>query len=122
MTLKSDTQQDGQNGAAPSQKRATAASDAEYKVGPGCPPREYQWPPGQSGNGAGAKRKTPSLAPDLKKLLEQALDKKVTFTQGEKKRTLTLFAAGIEQLVKQFVKGDRHARKELFALGQQVGL
>ena len=33
-----------------------------------------------------------------------------------------MYAAGIEQLVKQYVKGDRHARKELFALAQAVGL
>ena len=30
--------------------------------------------------------------------------------------------AGIEQLVKQFVKGDRHARRELFELAEKVGL
>lgn len=46
----------------------------------------------------------------------------MTITQGEKRRTLTLFAAGVEQLVRQFVKGDRHARKDLFALADQVGL
>jgi hypothetical protein len=83
---------------------------AEYKVGPGYPPKEYQFPKGKSGNPNGAKPKAPSLAPDLKKLLEQALDRKITVTQGEKKRTLTLFTAGIEQLV------------ELFALARQVGL
>jgi truncated hemoglobin YjbI len=55
-------------------------------------------------------------------LLEQALDKKVTITEGEKRRTLTLFAAGIEQFVRQYVKGDHRARKELFALAPQVGL
>jgi|tagenome__1003787_1003787.scaffolds.fasta_scaffold20900858_2 hypothetical protein len=101
---------------------SSAVSESEYKVGPGRPPKEHQFKPGQSGNPKGAKRKAPSLAPDLKKLLAQALDKKVTITQGEKRRTLTLFAAGLEQLVRQFVKGDRHARKDLFALAEQVGL
>jgi hypothetical protein len=34
----------------------TGTSDQEYKVGPGSPPKEYQFKPGQSGNPKGAKR------------------------------------------------------------------
>src|SRR5262245_2460478 len=45
-------------------------SGEEYKVGPGRPPREYQFKPGQSGNPKGAKRKPRSLLPDLKRLFE----------------------------------------------------
>jgi Family of unknown function (DUF5681) len=122
MNLEPASEQDGRKSAAPIQRPNVAAPVAGYKVGPGCPPKEYQFKKGQSGNPNGAKPKAPSLAPDLKKLLEQALDRTITLTQGEESRTLTLFAAGIEQLVKQYVKGDRHARKELFALAQQVGL
>ena len=59
MTQKSKTQHNGQNGAAPTQARVTATPDAEYKVGPGCPPREYQFKKGQSGNPKGARRKAP---------------------------------------------------------------
>src|SRR5712671_1579876 len=57
------------------------ASAENYKVGPGRPPREYQFKPGQSGNPKGAKRKPPSLLPDLKRLFEQALSEKVTRAQ-----------------------------------------
>src|SRR6476661_1090278 len=46
----------------------TPAAAEEYKVGPGRPPREYQFKPGQSGNPKGAKRKPPTLLPDLKRL------------------------------------------------------
>src|SRR5512132_4516425 len=42
--------------------------EQEYKVGPGRPPREHQWKPGQSGNPKGAKRKQPPIHPDLKAL------------------------------------------------------
>jgi hypothetical protein len=122
MTLKSDTQKDGPHGAGPIEERVTAAPDAEYKVGPGCPPKEYQFPKGKSGNPGGAKPRAPSLAPDLKELLEQVLAKKHTFNQLGKKRVLTLYAAGIDRLVGQYVKGDRHARQELFALAEKVGL
>ena len=35
----------------------TETSDQEYKVGPGRPPKEHRFKPGQSGNPKGAKRK-----------------------------------------------------------------
>jgi hypothetical protein len=96
--------------------------DAGYKVGPGRPPKEHQFKKGQSGNPKGAKRKAPSLAPDLKTMVQQALDREITVTQGEHKRTLSLFAAGIEQLARLHAKGDRHARKEVMELRKQLGL
>ena|SRR5438034_2849509 len=97
-------------------------SEAEYKVGPGRPPKEFQFKPGQSGNPKGAKRKPPSMAPDLKLLLERALSKQVTLKQGEKERMVTMAAAGIEQLVAQFAKGDRHARRDVIALADKLGV
>jgi len=92
-----------------------AASDAEYKVGPGRPPREYRFKPGKSGNPKGAKPKPPSIAPDLKLALERALNKPVKLKQGEKERIVTMAVAGIEQLGLQFAKGDRHPRRDLLA-------
>ena len=100
----------------------SAASAAGYKVGPGRPPREYQFKPGQSGNPKGRKRKKQSLLPDLKRLFEQALSEKVTLRQGEKERTLTMAEAGIKQLVAQFARGDRHARRDLFAYAEMLGI
>jgi hypothetical protein len=122
MTRESNSAQARELGITPDRQSVSAAPQTEYKVGPGCPPKEHQFRPGQSGNPKGAKRKVPSLAPDLRKLLEQALNQKVTVTQGDRKRTLTWFAAGIEQLVKQYVKGDRHGRRELFELAEKVGI
>ena len=69
---------------------AAAVNREEYKVGPGRPPREHQFKPGQSGNPKGAKRKPPSLLPDLKQLLEHALSEKVTLKQGEKAADVTM--------------------------------
>jgi uncharacterized protein DUF5681 len=94
----------------------------EYKVGPGRPPKEFQFKPGQSGNPKGAKRKPPSARPDLKLLLERALSTKVKLKQGEKEQIVTKAAAGIEQLVNQFAKGDRHARHDLIALADKLGV
>ena len=100
----------------------TDRSDAEYRVGPGCPPKEFQFKPGQSGNPKGAKRKTPSIESDLKALLERALNKKVTLRQGERERIVTKAEAGIEQLVNQFAQGDRHAWRGLMTLADKVGV
>jgi Family of unknown function (DUF5681) len=100
----------------------TPVPSSEYKVGPGCPPREHQFKPGQSGNPKGAKRKPTSVMPDLKALLERALDKKVRLKQGEKERSMSMLAVGMEQLVAQYAKGDRHARRDLFALADKLGV
>jgi hypothetical protein len=98
-----------------------ALSDQEYRVGPGRPPKEYQFKPGQSGNPQGARRKPRSVALDIRDLFERALSGKVTLRQGEHEKIITKAAAGIEQLVNQFAKGDRHARRDLFALAARLG-
>jgi Family of unknown function (DUF5681) len=100
----------------------TDSSDPEYRVGPGRPPKEYQFKPGQSGNPKGARRKPRSIALDLKALFERALNRKVTLRQGEQQKIMTKAAAGIEQLVNQFAKGDRHARRDLLALAERLGV
>ena len=100
----------------------TEMSDPEYNVGPGRPPKEHRFKPGQSGNPKGAKRKPKSMAPDLKVALEQALNKTIKLKQGEKERIVSMAVAGIEQLVAQYVKGDRHARRDLIALADRLGV
>jgi predicted phage terminase large subunit-like protein len=100
----------------------TDPSDQGYRVGPGRPPKEYQFKPGQSGNPKGARRKPRSIAPDLKALFERALSTKVTLRQGEQQKIITNAAAGFEQLANQFAKGDRHARRDLFALAERLGV
>jgi hypothetical protein len=93
---------------------------SEYRVGPGRPPREYQFKPGQSGNPKGAKRKT-SLAPDLRALLERALNEKVKLKRGEQEKIVSKAAAGIQKLVNGFAEGDRHARRDLILLADRLG-
>ena len=82
----------------------TEPSDQDYRVGPGRPPKEHQFKPGQSGNPAGGRRRPTSIAPDLKALFERALNEKVTLRQGEREKIITKAAAGIEQLVNQLPK------------------
>jgi hypothetical protein len=94
----------------------------EYRVGPGRPPKEFQFKPGQSGNPKGARRKATSVGPDLKAILERSLNNKVTLKQGEKQRIISKAAAGIEQLVNQFAMGDRHARRDLIDLARKLNV
>jgi hypothetical protein len=99
----------------------TPRSDEGYRVGPGKPPKEHQFKPGQSGNPKGAKRKA-SLAPDLKALLEHALNEKVKFKRGEQETIMSKAAAGIHKLVNGFAEGDRHARRDLIVLADKLGV
>lgn len=96
----------------------TAATDASadtYRVGPGRPPREYQFKPGQSGNPKGARRRQRPLQ-NIKKLIEQELNEEVVVTQGNTSRRLSKRQLGIKRLVAGFANGDRAARRDLFAL------
>jgi hypothetical protein len=97
-------------------------ADEEYRVGPGRPPKEYRWQKGQSGNPAGAKGKKAKILPDLKEMLNQALNEPVTLRTGKRAVTTTKAAAGIAQLVTQFAEGDRHARRDLIALASKLGI
>lgn len=118
------TQKRGPNKRRPSQRaniRSRGGSTDKYRVGPGRPPREYQWKPGQSGNPKGAKRKAQSLIPDLKNIFERAFNQKVTVTEGERERVLTMWAAGMQQLSVQFAMGDRHARRDVFWIAERLG-
>jgi len=59
---------------------------------------------------------------DFKKLFDDALNRKVTLANAEKKTALTKFEIGMEQLANQFAKGDRHARREVFAIADKLGV
>jgi hypothetical protein len=112
---------------APKRPNATVASDAqrpdeEYRVGPGRPPREYQFKPGQSGNPKGARRKSKTIAPDLKMHLQEALNSKINLMQDNKERIVSKAAAGIEHVVNAFAEGDRHARRDVLDMARRLNL
>ena len=104
----------------PSDATSKPSAQDEYRVGPGRPPREHQFRPGQSGNPKGAKRKTPPVAPELKELFARTFNRKVKVTQGEQERLITMWEAGLYQLSIQFAKGDRDARRDAFFLAEKL--
>ena len=102
--------------------KTQGGAEPAYKVGPGRPPKEYQFKPGQSGNPGGAKCKKPTIDLDLKAALECALKRSATLKQGDKERTVTMAEAGIEHLVAKYAKGDRHARRDVMVLATKFGV
>ena len=47
---------------------------------------------------------------------------KVKLQHGQREQIVTAAAAGIDGLVTQFAKGDRHARRDLIALAEKLGV
>ena len=95
-------------------------TDNEYRVGPGHPPKQYQFKKGQSGNPDGAKRKV-ALALDLKGLFERALNEREKFGDREREKIVTKVQAGIEELANQFARGDRYARRDVMDIAEKLG-
>jgi len=99
------------------------SDDSSYKVGPGRPPKQHTWQKGHpSPNPKGRPRKVPSMKPDLKKALEAALNEKVKVKKGDKEVVLAKAIVGIQHLVNQFAKGDRHARRDVFQYAELLGV
>lgn len=110
--------------AAESQSSGSESTPAEeYKVGPGRPPRDTRWKKGgKSPNPRGRPRKDRSLLPDLKKIFEQALKKKIPVSGGGRKALMTRIAIGVEQQLNQFAKGDRHALRPLMEIADRLDI
>jgi hypothetical protein len=89
------------------------SSGEEYRVGPGHPPREFQFKPGQTGNPDGAKPKS-KLLRDLRVLFAGALNEKVKLPRGERAKIITKLEAGFNELANQFAEGDHRARRDVF--------
>ena len=62
------------------------------------------------------------MLPDVRKAFEQALNKKVLVPRGDKKVLMTRVEIGLEQLLNQFAKGDRHARRDLMEYADKLGI
>jgi len=107
-----------------SQANASESTPAEeYEVGPGHPPPDKRWQKGgPSPNPRGRPRKEQSMVPDARKAFAQAINKKVSVPRGDKKVLMTRVEIGLEQLLNQFAKGDRHARRDLMEYADKLGI
>src|SRR6202158_2225807 len=107
-----------------SQSNGSKSTPAEeYKVGPGRPPPDQRWTKGgPSPNPRGRPRKEQSMAPDVRKAFERAVNKKVLVPRGDRKVLMTRVEIGLEQLLNQFAKGDRHARRDLMEYADKLDI
>ncbi len=107
-----------------SQVDGSPSTPAEaHKVGPGSPPPDKRWKKGDpSPNPGGRPRKDQSMLPDVRKAFEQAINKKVPVPRGDKTVLMTRLAIGLEQLLNQFAKGDRHARRGLMEYADRLDI
>jgi uncharacterized protein DUF5681 len=95
----------------------------DYKVGPGRPPKEYQWKKGgRSPNPKGRPRNDQSFAHNLKRMIEDGLKKKVVVTRGERVEKMTRLELGVEHLLNQYAKGERWARRDLMEYAVRLGI
>src|ERR1700692_3823876 len=107
----------------PAPLAATESLADDYRVGPGRPPMETRWKKGNlSPNPKGRPRNNAALAPDVKKLFEDTLNRKVPLTRNGRQMALAKLELGFEQLANQFAKGDRHARRDVFTYAAQLGV
>jgi Family of unknown function (DUF5681) len=96
---------------------------AEEKVGPCRAPRQTRWKKGgPSPNPRGRPRKDQSMLPDVRKAFERAINKKVSVPRGDRKVLMTRVEIGLEQLLNQFAKGDRYARRDLMEYADKLGV
>jgi hypothetical protein len=93
------------------------------QVGPGRPPRDTRWKKGGlSPNPRGRPRKDQAMLPDVRKAFEQALNKKISVPRGDRQVLMTRLEIGFEQLLNQFAKGDRYARRDLMGYADKLGV
>jgi hypothetical protein len=94
----------------------TTDEKADYAVGYCKPPVGTRF---QKGNRAAAGHGRPRRARNLSTLLLEALNKRVTVTEGGKRRKLAKRDLGVARLADRFAAGDLHAMK---LLGQLLEL
>ncbi len=106
-----------------SEANGSERNPAEDKVGPGRPPADKRWQKGgPSPNPRGRPRKEQSMLPDVRQVFEQAINKKVAVARGDKTVLMTRVEIGLEQLLNQFAKGDRHARRDLMEYADKLDI
>jgi Family of unknown function (DUF5681) len=107
-----------------SQANGSQSTPAEgHNVGPGSPPLDKRWRKGgPSPNPRGRPRKEQSLLPDVRKAFERAINKKVAVPRGDKTVLMTRVEIGLEQLLNQFAKGERQARRDLIEYADKLGI
>jgi hypothetical protein len=62
------------------------------------------------------------MLPDVRKAFELAINKRVAVPRGDKTVLMTRVEIGLEQLLNQFAKGERYARRDLMEYADKLDI
>ena len=93
-------------------KSCASASDANYEVGYGKPPRHTRFQSGRSGNPRGRPKGTNNLKTDLM----EELGERILVREGEQSRRVSKQRAVVMSLVNRTLKGDTRAGGQLISV------
>jgi hypothetical protein len=88
----------------------------DYEVGYGKPPKSGQFRPGTSGNPRGR----PKGSLDFKTYVQEMLSRKVTITEGGKRRRVSALEATLMRLAEKGLKGDTQAIAKILSLASEM--
>jgi hypothetical protein len=98
--------------------RRTLKSDgADYEVGYGRPPKEFQYKPGESGNAKGR----PRGARNLKTVVKQVLEEQMPIREGGRLRRVPKIEALVRMTLSRAFSGDPKALNTLMVMMKQSG-
>lgn len=90
---------------------------ADYEVGYGKPPKAHRFKPGQSGNPGGRKKG----GKNMRTILQEALESRITIREGDKFRTMSAREALIQYTIAQALKQNPKAYGNVMKLLKDHG-
>ena len=114
---KNDHRDDGQEAIPLAPEAAAKTPNEEPKVGYGRPPVHTRFKPGSSGNSKGR----PKGRRNIKTVVEQVLNEKVTLRENGKARKTTKFEAMFQAHALKAIKGDARSLNAIMAFMGRTG-
>jgi hypothetical protein len=97
---------------------SSRSSHDAYAIGYRRPPLHTRFKPGQCGNPRGRPRRQRNV----RTVVEEALNQRITIRQGDRTRSLTKLDGVILTMISAALKGDAKAQASLFTLLRSLGM